>query len=62
MQVIGIDLHNLSKTIVWNGNYVPFKSYDYFDDAQLHESKAEAMDDCPFDSINDLFHWKSLFN
>jgi hypothetical protein len=28
MQVIGIDLHNSSKTIVWNGNYVPFKSFD----------------------------------
>jgi hypothetical protein len=24
MQVIGLDLHNLSKTIVWNGNHVPF--------------------------------------
>jgi hypothetical protein len=33
MQVIGLDLMNSSKTIVWNGNYVPFKSYDYFDDA-----------------------------
>jgi hypothetical protein len=28
MQVIGLDLHNLSKMIVWNGNHF----YDYFDD------------------------------
>jgi hypothetical protein len=55
MQVIGLDLINSSKTIVWNGNQVPFKSYDYFDDAQLHESLAEAMEECPFDSINDFF-------
>jgi hypothetical protein len=55
MQVIGLDLHNYSKAIVWNGNHVPFKSYDYFDDAQLHESIAEAMDECPFDSIDDFF-------
>jgi hypothetical protein len=61
IQVIGLDLHNLSKTIVWNGNHVPFKSHDYFNDAQLHESLAEAMDECPFDSINDFFLWKSLF-
>jgi hypothetical protein len=53
MQVVGLDLHNLSKTIVWNGNHLPFKSHDYFDDAQLHESLAEAMDECPFDSIDD---------
>jgi hypothetical protein len=55
MQVIGLDLINSSKTIVWNGNYVPFKSFDYFNDAWLHESIAEAMDKCPFDSINDFF-------
>jgi hypothetical protein len=55
MQVIGLDLLNSSKTIVWNGNYVPFKSYDYFDDARLHESIAEAIDECPFDSIDDFF-------
>jgi hypothetical protein len=55
MQVIGLDLINSWKTIVWNGNYVPFKSYDYFDDARLHESIAEAMDQCPFDSIDDFF-------
>jgi hypothetical protein len=34
MQVIGLDLVNSSKTIVWNGNYVLFKSHDYFDDAR----------------------------
>jgi hypothetical protein len=33
MQVIGLDLLNSFKTIVWNGNQVPFKSHDYFDDA-----------------------------
>jgi hypothetical protein len=55
MHVIGLDLHNSSQTIVWNGNHVPFKSHDYFDDAQLHESLAEAMEECPFDSINDFF-------
>jgi Retroviral aspartyl protease len=33
MQVIGLDLHNSSKTIVWNCIHVPFKSHDYFDDA-----------------------------
>jgi hypothetical protein len=55
MQVIGLDLINSSKTIVWKGNYVLFKSYDYFDDARLHESIAEAIDECPFDSIDDFF-------
>jgi hypothetical protein len=55
MQVIGLDIINSSKTIAWNGNYIPFKSYDYFDDARLHESIAEAMDECPFDSIDDFF-------
>jgi hypothetical protein len=34
---------------------VPFKSYDYFDDARLHESIVSAMDECPFDSIDDFF-------
>jgi hypothetical protein len=43
MQVIGLDLHNSSKTIVWNSIHVPFKSHDYFDDAQLHESLAGGM-------------------
>jgi hypothetical protein len=38
MQVIGLDLHNSSKTIVWNDKHVPFKSHYYFDDAQMHES------------------------
>jgi hypothetical protein len=33
VQVIGLDLHNSSQTIVWNGIHVPFKSHDYFDDA-----------------------------
>jgi hypothetical protein len=33
MQVVGLDLLNSSKTIVWNGNQVPFKSHDYFDEA-----------------------------
>jgi hypothetical protein len=55
MQIIGLDLHNSSKTIVWNSNHVPFKSPDCFDDAQLHESLAGAVDECPFDSIDDLF-------
>jgi hypothetical protein len=59
MQIIGLDLYNTSKTIVWNDKHVPFKSCDYFDDAQLHESLANAMDECPFDSINDFFQWKS---
>jgi hypothetical protein len=43
-QIIGLDLHNSSKTIVWNGNHVPFKSHDYFDGARLHDTIAEAMD------------------
>jgi hypothetical protein len=33
MQVIRLDLHNLSKMIVWNDHRVPFKPHDYFDDA-----------------------------
>jgi hypothetical protein len=33
MQVIRLDLHNSSKTIVWNDHRVPFKPYDNFDDA-----------------------------
>jgi hypothetical protein len=33
MQAIGLDLHNSSKTIVWNDHRVPFKPHDYFDDA-----------------------------
>jgi hypothetical protein len=36
MQVIGLDFHNSSKTIVWNDKRVPFKSHDYFEDAQMH--------------------------
>jgi hypothetical protein len=55
MQIIGLDLHNSSKTIVWNGSHVPFKSYDYFDGARLHDSIAEAMDECLLDSIGDSF-------
>jgi hypothetical protein len=55
MQVIGLDLHNSSQTIVWNGIHVPFKSPDYFDHAQLHESLADAMEECPFDTIDDFF-------
>jgi hypothetical protein len=34
---------------------VPFKSYDYFDGARLHDSIAEAMDECPLESIEDSF-------
>jgi hypothetical protein len=55
MQVIGLDLHISSKTIVWNDHRVPFKSHDYFDDAQLHELLANAMHGSNFDSINDFF-------
>jgi hypothetical protein len=58
MQVIGLDLHNSSQTIVWNGIHVPCKSPDYFDHARLHESLADAMEECPFDTINDFFQWK----
>jgi hypothetical protein len=39
-----------------------FMFHDYFDDAQLHESFAEAMEECPFNSINDFFQWKSPFS
>jgi hypothetical protein len=55
MQIIGLDLHNSSKTIVWNGNHVPFKSHDYFDGARLHDTIADAMDECPLESIDDTF-------
>jgi hypothetical protein len=55
MQVIGLDLHDSSKMIVWNGNQVPIKPQDYFDDAQLHKSLANAMNDCSFDTINVFF-------
>jgi hypothetical protein len=55
MQVIGLDLHNSSQTIVWNDVHVPFKSHDYFDNARLHESLAEAMEECPYDAIDDFF-------
>jgi hypothetical protein len=54
MQVIGLDLDNLSKMIVWNGNQMPFKPHDYFDDAGLHESLASAMDEFPFHSIGEF--------
>jgi hypothetical protein len=30
MQTLGIDIHNLSKTIVWGNLRVPFKPHDYF--------------------------------
>jgi hypothetical protein len=55
MQVIRLDLHNLSKTIVWNDHRVPFKPHDYFDDARLHDLLANTMHDDSFDSINDFF-------
>jgi hypothetical protein len=66
MQVIGLDLHNLSKTIVWNHHRVPFKPHDYLDDARLHDLLAKAMQDDSFDSINDFFpvtetpHWEDI--
>jgi hypothetical protein len=53
MQVIGLDLHNSSKTIAWNDKHVPFKSHDYFDDAPLHESLA-------FDAIDDFSNGNSI--
>jgi hypothetical protein len=55
MQAIGLDLHNSSKMIVWNDHRVPFKPHDYFDDAQLHDLLAKAMQDDSVDSINDFF-------
>jgi hypothetical protein len=55
MQVIGLDLHNSSKTIVWNDHQVPFKPHDYFNDARLHDLLANAMQCGGFDSINDFF-------
>jgi hypothetical protein len=55
-QVIGLVLHNLSK------KHVPFKSHDYFDDAPMHESLGNTMDQCPIDSINDFSQWKFLIS
>jgi hypothetical protein len=55
MQVIGLDLHISSKTIVLNDHRVPFKPHDYFDDAQLHDLLANVMHDDSFDSIDDFF-------
>jgi hypothetical protein len=55
MQVIGLDLHNLSKTIAWNDHRVPSKPHDYFDDAQLHDLLANAMHGSNFNSINEFF-------
>jgi hypothetical protein len=66
MQVIRLDLHNSSKTIVWNNYRVPFKPHDYFDDAQLHDLLANAMHDDSFNSIDDFFpvtdtpHWEDI--
>jgi hypothetical protein len=54
MQVIGLDLHNSTKTIVWNNHRVPFKPHDYFDDAQLHDLLAKYMQDNSFDAIDDF--------
>jgi hypothetical protein len=55
MQVIGLDLHNSSKTIVWNDHRVPFKPHDYFNDARLHDLLAIAMQGDSLDSIDDFF-------
>jgi hypothetical protein len=54
MQAVGLDLHNSSKTTVWNDHRVPFKPHDYFDDARLHDLLANAMQDNSFNSIDDF--------
>jgi hypothetical protein len=53
--IIGMDVMQVIGLRLRNSIHVPFKSHDYFDDAQLHESLAEAMEECPFDSIDDSF-------
>jgi hypothetical protein len=42
MQILGIDIHNSSKTIVWDTLRVPFKPQDYFKGAFPH-SLVDAM-------------------
>jgi hypothetical protein len=43
LQALGIDIHNSSKTIVWNGVSIPFKSPDYFYQQTSIDAMLEVM-------------------
>jgi hypothetical protein len=43
MQTLGIDIHNSSKTVVWDTLRVPFKPHDYFVSGVFQANLLEAM-------------------
>jgi hypothetical protein len=43
MQILGIDIHNSSKTIVWDALRVPFKPHDYFMSGKFQANLLKAM-------------------
>jgi hypothetical protein len=49
MQTLGIDIHNTTKTVVWDTLRIPFKPHNYFESSQfpndLQESMAGSIDD-----------------
>jgi hypothetical protein len=53
MQTLGIDIHNSTKTAVWNTLCVPFKTHDYFTSGnfQAHLLDAMAGSEDPIENI-----------
>ena len=43
MQLLGIDIHTSTKTVIWDGLRVPFKPRDYFTSELFTESLHDAM-------------------
>jgi hypothetical protein len=56
MQVLGIDIHNTSKTIVWGDERVPFKPRDYFTNGLFQTFMLDAMDGSLQDYDDNLLH------
>jgi len=56
LQALGIDIHNTSKTIVWNNKRAPFKPRDYFESNQYQDALNLAMAGYDDDDEDDLQH------
>jgi hypothetical protein len=56
MQVLGIDIHNTSKTIAWRDKRIPFKPRDYFANGLFQSTLLDVMDGSLIDPDETLLH------
>ena len=58
MQLLGIDIHTSTKTVIWDGLRVPFKPRDYFTSELFTESLHDAMLGS-YDNVDDDLGYKA---